>query len=77
MVATIQVSYGLLIGYISFVVVATLLVGLLPPLVNLPECKEDKAVDNLLNLAQDIVNDIIPQDKPIDTHHDRVKRYLS
>lgn len=72
MVATIHVSYGLLIGYISFVVVATLLVGLLPPLVNLPECKEDKAADNLLNLAEDI----ILQDKPIDTHHDRLKRYL-
>ena len=35
------VSYLIIGGYVGFVVVSTLLVGLLPALVNLPYCKED------------------------------------
>lgn len=37
----IQVPLVAIIGYASFVVVASLLVGILPALVNLPECKDD------------------------------------
>lgn len=38
----VAISYLVLGIYVTFVVVATLLVGLLPPLVNLPDCKPDK-----------------------------------
>lgn len=41
MVATIAVSYWMIGAYVGFVTVSTLLVGLLPPLVNLPPCKDD------------------------------------
>jgi hypothetical protein len=41
MASTVPVSYLTIIIYLSVVIVGTLLVGLLPPLVNLPECKDD------------------------------------
>lgn len=42
---TIRVSYLVLGAYGAFVVVASLLVGLLPPLVNRPTCKDEIAID--------------------------------
>ena len=44
MSGTISVSYLVIGSYIAFVVGSSLLVGLLPPLVNRPTCKEDKVL---------------------------------
>ena len=40
----VAVSYVVLGGYAAFVVISSLLVGILPPLVNLPDCTEDNAI---------------------------------
>lgn len=61
MVATISVSYGLLAGYVGFVVVSTLLVGILPPLVNLPECKDTRnLVDDDFKVENNLAEEELP-----------------
>lgn len=57
MAKVFEVSYLIIGGYVGFVVVATLLVGLLPALVNLPYCDDTPARANLLPLSGDLPSD--------------------
>ena len=60
-----KVSYVLIAVYVIFVVGSTLLVGLLPALVNLPEC-EDKATEAKLSKIE------ASNDKPLNDFHSNV-----
>ena len=53
----LQVSYLVIAGYAIFVVIASLLVGLLPPLVNKPLCKETTSPANVIQQQETIVSD--------------------
>lgn len=82
MVASVAVSYWMIGAYVGFVSVSTLLVGLLPPLVNLPPCKDDDVrIAPLAPIESDIINNFVanfPQAQEViqQEHNLREKRFV-
>lgn len=73
MVATVAVTYWMIGAYVGFVSVSTLLVGLLPPLVNLPPCKDDSDSRLSPDLANNDVLGFVQNEEP-HVYHERAKR---
>ena len=56
MVRTVKVTYEMIVIYFIIVIIGDLFVALLPPLLNLPECKEEKRITQV-NLSEEMIVD--------------------
>lgn len=56
MIRTVKVTYEMIVIYFIIVIIGDLYVALLPPLLNLPECKEEKSITQV-NLSEETIED--------------------